>query len=245
VSSILDYSPNETKGGDELGHPDQVSDVFDIVKSSPDKGKIRVRMKPKSNVSVGDAYQTKVSLSAPGQNLEEIFWVKIGKPNRGNSKSNRKSPEPDLENFAGLPELVPVFRSPDDGEPTWDDVESSGAEMDYQTVMHPQVEEDRLESILVNMDSQVLLNYKSGQRGEEAIQIAENRYLSSVYFHTLFLYTITKNRGYRVYANNDEDAYSNPEEVDLESYLKALFDSHYSEFLLNFETSELIEALED
>jgi hypothetical protein len=93
------------------------------------------------------------------------------------------------------------------------------------------------------MDSRVLLNYKSDQSGEEGIQIAENRYLSSVYFHTLFLFTITKNRGYKL-QRPTEDEYSDPEEVDLEKYLKDLFDSHYSEFLLNFETSNLIEALE-
>ena len=115
--------------------------------------------------------------------------------------------------------------------------------MDYGTVMHPYVEDDTLEQIFINMDSRVLLNYKSDQSGEEGIQIAENRYLSSVYFHTLFLFTITKNRGYKL-QRPTEDEYSDPEEIDLEEYLKDLFDSHYSEFLLNFETSNLIEALE-
>jgi len=94
------------------------------------------------------------------------------------------------------------------------------------------------------MDSSVLLDYKSDQSGEEGIQIAENRYLSSVYFHTLFLYTITENRGYQL-QRPTEDEYSPPEGVELEDYLKDLFDSHYSEFLLNFETSDLIEAMED
>jgi len=93
------------------------------------------------------------------------------------------------------------------------------------------------------MDSRVLLNYKSKQSGEEAVKLTENRYLSSVYFHTLFLYTITKNRGYRVYETSD-NRYTGPEEVDLGTYLKDLFDSYYSEFLLNFKTSDLIEALE-
>jgi len=242
--AILDYSPNETKGGDALGHPDRIDDVFDVVKSSPDRGTIQVRIKPKDKVNVGDAIHTKVSLTAPGEDLEEIFWVKIAKPRKSNGRTQTQKNEPDLENLAGLPDLVPVFKSEDDGTPTWEDLESSGVEMDHTTVMHPQVEEDRLERILINMDSGVLLNYKSKQSGEEAVKIAENRYLSSVYFHTLFLYTITKNRGYRVY-EPPEDEYANPEEVDLETYLKDLFGSYYSEFLLNFETSELIEALED
>lgn len=116
--------------------------------------------------------------------------------------------------------------------------------MDSDTVVRPQVEENRLERILINMDSRVLLNYKSGQSGEEGVKIAENRYLSSVYFHTLFLYTITKNRGYQIQRPTD-DEYSPPEEIELSDYLKDLFDSYYSEFLLNFETSNLIEAIED
>lgn len=243
--SILDYSPNETKGGDAPGLPDRVDDVFDVVKSSPNEGTIQVRIRPKDEVNVGDAIQTKVSLTAPGEDLNEIFWVKIGKPRSSNGQQKQEKEESDTENLAGLPELVPVFESSDDGETTWDDLEEAGVEMDYGTVMHPYVEdEETLDRIFINMDSRVLLNYKSGQSSEESIQIAENRYLSSVYFHTLFLYTITKNRGYRVFETS-EDKYSDPEEVDLERYLKDLFDSYYSEFLLNFETGELIEAIEE
>ncbi|MCS4099937.1 hypothetical protein [Salinibacter ruber] len=65
--------------------------------------------------------------------------------------------------------------------------------------MHPYVEdEETLERVFINMDSRVLLDYKSDQSGEEGIQIAGNRYLHSVYFHTLFLFTITKNRSYQL-----------------------------------------------
>jgi hypothetical protein len=241
--AILDYSPNEKKGGDDVGFPDRVDDAFDIVTSSPDRGTIRVRMRPKATVNVGDTIQTKVSLTAPGQTFEAIFWVKIAKPRKSNGQSKKQQNEPDLDTLIGLPELVPVFRSEEDGKPTWDDVESGGAEMDHRTVMHPDVEEDRLKQIFINMDSSVLLNYKSKQSEEEAVKITENRYLSSVYFHTLFLYTITKSRGYRIYETG-EDKYTNPEEIDLEAYLKDLFDSYYSEFLLSFEISDLIEAID-
>ncbi len=241
--SILEYSPNETEGGDAPGQPDQIDDAFDVVKSSPNEGTIRVRMRAKDEVNVGDSIRTKASLTAPGGAFEEIFWVKIGKPRSGNGKK-REQDEPDTDDLAGLPELVPVFKSSDDGETTWDDLESAGQEMDYGTVMHPQVEDDTLERIFINMDSRVLLDYKSGQSGEKGIQISENRYLSSVYFHTLFLYTITSNRGYQL-NRQTEDEYSGPEEVDIEEYLKDLFDSYYSEFLLNFETSDLIEAIGD
>ena len=241
--SILDYSPNETEGGDAPGYPDEIDDAFDVVKSSPNEGTIRVRIRAKDEVNVGDSIQTKASLSAPGGAFEEIFWVKIGNPRSSNGQKKRDKDEPDTEDFAGLPELIPVFKSSDNGDTTWDDLERAGVEMNYGTVMHPDVEDNTLERIFINMESRVLLNYKSDQSGEEGIQIAENRYLSSVYFHTLFLYMITKNRGYQL-QRPPEDEYSPPEEVELEDYLKDLFDSHYSEFLLNFETGNLIEALE-
>jgi hypothetical protein len=240
---ILDYSPNETEGGDAPGYPDRIEDVFDVMKSSPNKGTIQVRMTPKKNVNVGDAIQTKVSLSAPGEDLEEIFWIKIAKPRKSNGSTKTQKSEPDLDNLIGLPELVPVFKSEDGGKPTWEDLEGAGVEMGHGTVMHPEVEEERLARIFVNMDSRVLLDYKSGQSGEEGVKIAENRYLSSVYFHTLFLYTITKNRGYQIQQPTEDD-YSPVEEVEIGEYLKDLFDSYYSEFLLNFETSDLIETLE-
>jgi hypothetical protein len=243
--SILDYSPNETEGGDAPGYPDRVDDVFDVVKSSPNAGSIQVRMRAKDEVNVGDSIQTKVSLTAPGGDFEEIFWVKIGKPRSSNGQKNREKEESDTNDLAGLPELVPVFKSSDDGEMTWDDLEEAGVGMNHGTVMHPYVEEEEtLERVFINMDSRVLLDYKSDQSGEEGIQIAENRYLSSVYFHTLFLYTITKNRGYQL-QRPTESEYSEPEEVELEEYLTDLFDSHYSEFLLNFETNNLIETLEE
>lgn len=240
--SVLEYSPNETEGGDAPGHPDQIDDAFDVVKSSPNEGTIRVRLRAKDEVNVGDSIQTKASLTAPGEDFEEIFWVKIRKPRSENGQKKREQDEPDTDNLAGLPELVPVFKSSDDGETTWDDLESAGQEMDYGTVMHPQVEDDTLERIFINMDSSVLLNYKSDKSGEEGVQIAENRYLSSVYFHTLFLYTITRNRGYQLHQPT-EDEYSDPEEVELKEYLKDLFDSHYSEFLINFETKNLIDMV--
>ena len=240
--SILDYSPNETEGGDAPGYPDRADKIFDVAKSSPDRGTIRVRMKPKKPAKVGDSIQTKASLSAPGEDLEQVFWIKIAKPRKGNGGSKTQKNEPEPDNLVGLPELVPVFQSSENGKPTWDDVEQSGAEMSHDVVMHPEVEGDRLERIFVNMDSRVLLSYKPN--GEEAVKIAENRYLSSVYFHTLFLYTITKNRGYEI-QQPPEDDYSQPQDVEVGEYLKDLFDSYYSEFLLNFETSDLIEAIEE
>ena len=84
------------------------------------------------------------------------------------------------------------------------------------------------------MDSKVLMNFKSNYKhpNEGQIQIANRKYYTSVYFHTLFLYTITKNRGYQI--SQKIEGKETPEEVDLGTYLKDLFDHYYSTFILNF-----------
>jgi len=76
---------------------------------------------------------------------------------------------------------------------------------------------------------------------EEALTLADKRFVSSVYFHALFLYMITRNRKYGI-VHQAEDGREVP--VDLTEYLKDLFQSYYSEFLLNFEMEQLIATLE-
>ncbi len=89
----------------------------------------------------------------------------------------------------------------------------------------------------------VLFNCKSKIRGlsPEQNQLADRRYISAVYFHTLFLYVINKNRRYQIRKIDGE----NEQEIDLADYLRDVFASHYAAFLLNFGTSELMEGLGD
>ena len=65
--------------------------------------------------------------------------------------------------------------------------------------------------------------------------------MTSVYFHTLFLYTITQKRKYKISRFENEEE----KEMDIPEYLKDLFKSYYSEFLLNFGIEELMNSLED
>jgi len=102
--------------------------------------------------------------------------------------------------------------------------------------MFPLVSGDNLEKIYINMDSTVLKNFKSKTKnpGEDHFILADRKYISSVYFHTLFLYSITKNRKYRIYQQNE----GKENDVELETYLKDVFESYYSEFILNFGGAE-------
>ena len=61
-----------------------------------------------------------------------------------------------------------------------------------------------METVYINMDSSALLSYRAKLTKEEAIATAEKRYVSAVYFHTLFLYTITKNRKYGIVQQREQ-----------------------------------------
>lgn len=237
--AVLSHSSNETQGGKAPGELKDPGALLDVSVSSPSKGKIRVNMNPTDTVAVGDAIKFSASLSSPEGDLDQVFIVQIS--DKEQKPKTTLEPKSDDDNI-GLPRLQQVFESPKEGFKCWADLDF--VEMDYSTVMHPFVEGDKLDAIFVNMDSSVLKTYKSKLRSEEQLLAADKRYVSAVYFHTLFLYMISKNRKYQIMKPKSD----NPEsldDVDLSEYLKDIFDSYYSEFLLNFEMSTLIETLSD
>jgi len=99
---------------------------------------------------------------------------------------------------------------------------------------------DTLQEIYINMDSNVLRNFKSKLKDQDQLDMADRKYIASVYFHTLFLYTITKNRQYEINRKKEGQL----ETVDVGSYLQDIFESYYSEFILNFGgMEELMESI--
>lgn len=243
--SILNVQPNEKEGGTAPGLPKELTDVFNITKSSPNKGTIKIGLNPKESVDVDDAVQMKVTLTAPGEDFDQIFWVKIANP----EKKKQEVPKPEDEEPLGIPPLRFAYRDKEgksDGSVSWEEVELATSEtMDYSTVMVPEAEGDSLKQIFVNMESTVLMEYKSKCKGanEEQIEIANRKYFTSVYFHTLFLYTISKNRGYQI--RQKEEGKDDAQPVDLGGYLKDVFDNQYSSFILNFGMEELMQGIGD
>ena len=238
--ALLNYEPNDKTGGDKPGLPKKIEDVFNVVKSSPNDGIIKVALNPTRNVQVGDAVQLKVTLEGPGESFDEIFWVKISEQEEPKEKPKHQK-EAD-EDKLGLPPYILVYKEKkDDNTLTWEQLEAeAGVEMNFNTVMHPLVEGEMLDRIYINMDSRVLKNYKSKLSTHEQYEIADKRYVTSIYFHTLFLYTITRKRKYVIHRIKDDD---DEEYVDLTEYLKDLFENYYSHFLLTFELSEILNSL--
>ena len=243
--AILDFKKNDTEGGNAPGKVDRIEDVFNARKSSPQDGTIKIHLNPKEEVSVGDEVKIKVSLEDPTGEFEEIFWVKVSEP----KAPSEPSPKPEKKEIPtlGLPDLIFAYReerSERNGELTWEQVEeATSEEMDHATVMYPMVNGEKLERVYINMDSTVLKNFRSKTRNanQEQLEIADKRYIASVYSHVLFLYSITKAHKYEIVQEENGTG----SDVELGTYLKDLFDSYYAEFLLNFGFDEIMQLLED
>lgn len=242
--ALLGFSGNDSEGGDKPSRIDEIEDAFNVNISSPHEGTIKVNFNPTQKVNVGDAVQIKATLNGAGENFDEIFWVKVSdrQAPQQPSKENQQSQAPDL----GLPQCILAYQNLQEGENTitWEKVGiSAGEEMNYDTVVYPMEEGEKLERIYINMDSTVLKNFKSKTRNpnEEQLEVANRKYIADVYFHTLFLYTITKNRKYKFIQERDIPDVP----VELNEYLKDLFENQYAAFLLNFDTDEIMQLVGD
>ncbi len=234
--ALLDFKTNETQCGSMSGRVDQIEDIFDVHKSSPQDGTIKIHLSPKEKVDVGDEVRIKVSLAGPTGEFDNIFWGKISE-SKVPKQSTPKSEEKETPNLS-LPEPILVYQE------AWERVEEAiGGTMDYSTIMHPDVKGETLEAIYINMDSTVLKNFKAKTRNPngEQLETANRRYITAVYFHTLFLYSITKANKYQIAQEGDDT--DSP--IELDTYLKDLFANHYAEFFLNFGTEEFMQLLED
>ncbi|MBK1442678.1 hypothetical protein JHJ32_21945 [Parapedobacter sp. ISTM3] len=236
--ALVSYNQkNESDGGDSSPGIDNIEEILNIGHSSPHEGTIRISLTAKNSVHVGDELQMKVTLTGAGEDFEELFWVKVVDPKAPKVQVERKV---DDEPF-GLPPFVLVYKEKKEDYQTWDEVaEGVGVDISYETVMVPQVSDGNLESVVINMDSKVLKDFKSQCKSQEQLDVAERKYISSVYFHTLFLYTITKNRQYSIKRGENGE-----EPVEVESYLQDLFSSYYSAFILNFSTNDLLQGIGD
>lgn len=224
--------------------PNEVDEVFNIVTSSPKDGTIRISLSPKTNVHVGSNIQMSVTLTGAGREFEEIFWAKITDPER--PKKKVKKPENE-EEISGIPELITVYKEKREGHMSWDEAaDLTSDDFNYETVMYPMAKgESELEKVFINMDSNVLKNFISKHKNpnEDQLMIAENKYKSSVYLHTLFLYAITKKRGFEI--SKKVEGRSESELIDVGEYLKDVFDHYYSSFLLNYQMESIMTGVGD
>lgn len=230
---------NDSTGGNDSGSKTKIEDLFSVSRKSPHDGTIKLVMSPNKHVAVGDEIEMQADLSDPSGEFTQIFWVKITDPLPPQKELVKTESE---EQLIGLPEMIQVYEDAHENEIalTWEKLEQV-FEMDWHTVMYPLIEGDELQKIYINMSSSVLKNYKSKHRNitEEQNTLADRRYVSAIYFHTLFLYVINRKRKFNILRSEGEL----DEQIDLSEYLTDIFNSHYAEFLLNFGTNELMDTL--
>jgi hypothetical protein len=223
-----------TGGGGGAPTPSAEGDILSITRSSPSEGAIKVGVRASAEVSVGDMVELRAALSSPTGELTETVLVKITDPER---KPPVKAPE--AEPPIGIPELVLCSREGGEGRKSWNDLQDAGIEMDHAVVVQPYVDEDKLARIYVNVDSAVLKDFNRSAKSTEAMELAERRYVSTIYFHTLFLFAVTKSRKYAL-QRGEGDANV---DVEVADYVADLFSTSYAQFLLSFDTGDLIDAL--
>ncbi len=236
--SIVDINSNETKGGNKPGEPKEISDSFDISKSSPENGKIKLSLEPNKELEIGDTVQIKVELTSPERSFEEMILVEIIEPQKDKAP---KQKEEENEKF-GLPELITCAENPTDKNvKPWSNLEDNGIDIDYNKILHIYSGDgEKLEVIYINLDSTVLKNYKSKINSTELREKAEKEYIAKVYFHTLFLYSINKNSKYQI----TKDIDNNQEFIDINEYVQNIFENQYASFLINFNMNDLIDTID-
>ena len=232
--SLLKPENNDSTGGDNQGLPKVVTDLINITKSSPNKGTIKLSMTPAEDVKVGDSFEIKATLSAPDGDMDQMFLVKVVDKEKVKEKVNKQENE---EPKIGLPEFQLLYEEKkDNAHLTWTEFEGlMSSTMDHSQILHPYAEGEILERMYINMDSSVLLNHKKKLKSQEQIELADKKYISSVYFHALFLYTISKKKKIKLTCDKKD--------MQLEEYIKEVFSTFYSEFLLNFGLNDLMNTI--
>lgn len=249
--ALLKFLPNQEEGGTKPGIPKDPDEIMAVSRSSPENGEIKITFSPTQDVNVGDAFEMQVTLkNSGGEDFIRYILVKIVDPD----KPKQKVDKPVEEEPLGLPLYILAYEKLNSQEDqqsdlvkestikTWHELGDSGVPIDHDTIIHPEIdEEDKLESIVINMNSTVLMNYKKSLSGQDQLLNADKRYITAVYFHSLILYASTKQRGYE-FTQKDENG--NTKDVDLTEYLKDVFAGQYSTFLLNFGLDELMAVLD-
>lgn len=233
--SLAIMRPSKNGSGGGVGStPAGEGDMLDIARASPMDGTIRIGLSATGEIEVGETVELEARLSSPSGELIETVLVKITDPEQRPPRKKEEAPPP-----LGIPELVLCSREGGEGMKSWEDLNAAGVEMDYAIVVQPEVEEDKLSRIYVNVDSKVLMDFKGNAKSPEASELAERRYISAVYFHTLFIFATTKSRKYELQRGEGEAM----QQVELSDYVQDLFSSSYAQFLLSFDTADLVEAI--
>lgn len=171
-------------------NPNIPSDILTINREGPINGTIRLLIKPNEKAKVGDQVEIRATLSAPGQQFECVFQIKVDKEL---SEPKENEPKQD-ETFPNLPKPQKAYeKSLGNNEITWQHESLNWTGHDIVKVI-PDNEGNELivSAIIINMDSFVLRNFLSKNRigNEKEIKFTKDKYFISIYLHSLILFSI-------------------------------------------------------
>ncbi len=240
---VMTWRTKDNEGGNQRGTVNKISELLSVERQSPRDGEIKVVLRPTEEVQVGDEIEVEADLrdnASPDGFNPLSFWVKIADSRRTQTPKKSLVDEEPLT----LPDIVLTKESlgEDDGNiVSWDKLDIP---MDHGVVMYPVSgeEEKVIERVIVNLDCRVFKNHRSKCKSFEEIEREQNRFISSVYYHTLFLYTISLQRGHQHTVRLKNGNIREEENVEMSEYIQDIFANHYVDFLLNFRLEEVIEA---
>lgn len=181
---------NEPVTSSSNHNPNFPTDILTINREGPIDGTIRLLIKPNEKAKVGDEVEIRATLSAPGQEFECVFQVRVDK-----ELSEPKEKEPKkVETFPNLPTPQKAYKeSTGNNELIWSNPQLNWTENDIVKVIPSNTgDELTVDSIIINMDSHVLKSFLSKNRieSESEIKFCKDKYLLSIYLHSLFLFSI-------------------------------------------------------
>ena len=223
-------------------NPNKVVDFFEVNQSGPAEGSIKLILKPKNNLNIGEEIELNAKLTSPDGDMESIFYVKIIDQQRQETTKTKKEPEK-----PEIPQLIKITKTDnnnweqDNGEP-WNE-----EDWDEKSIIHiiPAEEEEKkiVGAIAINMDSHSLKKYLSENnvKTEKGIDSLKNQYISKIYLHGLFLYSIlnkleSQKDSQKKYSNDDQSS---------ENLLAQIF-KKYSDVLIHLDTNkEILDSLDN
>ena len=178
------------KGG--TGHPPgEVTDLFEVNRVGPYEGSIKLRIKPTTEINIGDEIQISAELTSPDGDKECIFWIKIG------PKNEKEEKQVDKEEEYSLPRLITVFKEQNVDIPdakTWSDYNWTGE--DVVKVFPSSKENSLIDAVAVNVDSFSLSQYlRSNRLSGSRLEAAKRVYEIGIFLTSIFhYYEVKKNQ---------------------------------------------------
>lgn len=149
--------------------------------AGPYDGEIRVIVEPKESAEVGERIPLSIKMISSVGEYEVVVFIRVEQKDKKLKEAKKKTIEqPELI----LPQLIRVMKeNPSKEELTWKD-----RKMNEESIVNMVSASDgSVDTILINMDSN-LVKKLINKKGVD-IERVRNRYITSVYSHSLMIYT--------------------------------------------------------